>query len=142
MKIVAFILCSALGAAGVAEACTCSAGTIEQVVTSAAAVFEGDVVTTELGPDGERTTSLLVRAAYKGVREGATVVVRSRDPNGKSCDLVGITPGRWLLIVNPQPDGTLWIGRCDGYSQRLGAAPSETVLRVRKRFHAPRAAKR
>jgi hypothetical protein len=108
-------------------ACTCAATTIADQARATTMVAVGDVLD-DRAVAGEHIARVRVVEALRGVEPGAEFDVRWIPPDGKSCFFVSLHPGRWLLFLAQNPDGTLSTLPCDANSAVLGSARSERAL--------------
>lgn len=115
----ALVLVCGVSLAERADACTCAARPEADAVTLSDVVAIGVVGAPRAEPDGSLSAVVTVDAALRGPAE-RTLRVSWRKPDGRSCDLVHLKPGRWVLFAQWGADGALWIGRCDAHSRALG----------------------
>lgn len=96
------------------------------------------IVVADVGPARPSTktvhgnvSAVVVIEALQGARRGEKFDVHWRAPDGVTCDVVRLRPGRWLLFL----DGGYAVGWCNQYSRRVRGASSEAVELVRRVLH-------
>jgi hypothetical protein len=127
-----------LAAVRPATACSCAAAPLPRAFEGAPVIIEADVASVERRDAAAWVGRATVRRSYKGAVAGAKIDVHFRQPDGKSCDLVALSTGRWLLFLS-RLDGDLWVARCDSYSRKATGPGAAELIRKLERLSRKRA---
>jgi hypothetical protein len=103
-------------AAPPADACKCAGTSIEEAARRFDVVAWVTVGAARAEPDGTLSSPVTFDDVLRGPVNGSTQRVSWQKPDGKSCFLTDLRPGRWLVFLSWQPDGRLLAGRCDQHS--------------------------
>jgi hypothetical protein len=99
------------------------------IVRSADVVSEAVVGPSRQEPDGSLSSPVTFENPLRGplsVAKGAPATrVSWHKPDGSSCNLVDLKPGRWMLFLSWAPDGRLAIARCDTHSKPIKGAQAK-----------------
>jgi len=133
MRLYAFIIIVlvAMTSARPARACSCVATTLEHTARTSEFVALVEVGAARAEANGVESSPIVLLDVLRGPAPSATTKelrVRWVKPDGASCQMTDLRPGKWLVFLSwSPPDGTLWVNRCDAHSRPMKTVPKQLI---------------